>query len=483
MASPCWVLAFVRLGCVTGYSQPFIVHPGAPAVLRLNIPPGSPSPGAPLATQPSVAVFDSFNNLLWTGAGLAITASLIVPPTPPWPSMQLANGSVTAATPVQPVLTGHAVVAMDPSRPAVAVWTDLGVDVAGKGYVLLFSAAGAPPPASCASAGFDVRPGAAARLAMLQQPEGFRCAEPLKVQPIVAFSDAGGNLVPPPSTTAAAITVVLLSQGGIPSTGLLLSGNVVVNATNSSTTAIMAAATAGFAAPPQAAAEYTNLALVAGELTTDRGLRLRFYAAATGVATVDSRTFDSGGAARQLVISGIPAAGTAIAAGTPLWPVVSMVDLSGVQVEWWPVGTVRPSATLSVGAAATGVAPRVSGPTSTLLLLGVATFKGVQLVTACANATNAAMVSSGGKGFPLTFSLLGLQVTYTLTNKKNTMPLQIAAHTPAQIHTPFSCHEKSQPPIPLSPSSISIFSSSSPTPTLTPFLPCPHLLTNYIPKE
>src|SRR5690606_555288 len=71
-------------------------------------------------------------------------------------------------------------------------FTDLAIDKAGSGYMLLFSTASI---GTATSQALDIAVGVAVRVAIVSQPGGAVATMPFSAQPVVSIVDAGGNIV------------------------------------------------------------------------------------------------------------------------------------------------------------------------------------------------------------------------------------------------------------------------------------------------
>jgi len=116
-------------------SASFTISPAAPVKLVITVQPAGAEAGAPFATQPKVAVEDSYGNVV-SSSRASITLSI----TP---------GSGTPGA----VLSGTTTLVADDGLGGLAVFTDLSIDRAGEGYTLTATSRGLAPATSEA---FDV---------------------------------------------------------------------------------------------------------------------------------------------------------------------------------------------------------------------------------------------------------------------------------------------------------------------------------------
>jgi len=293
-------------------SGPFTVRPGAAAGLAFTEEPTDVTAGAAFATTVAVAVRDTFGNVVTTSAA-PITLEVQSGP---------AGASLTAAGP-------------SAASAGIATFPSLRIHKAGA-YALR---AVSPALASGTSAAFEVRPGALARIAFVDEPSSVEVRSTLA--PVrVGLEDAFGNRTP---GTGAPVTLSLTVVS--PSAGVL-------------TGTLSQAPAAGLAA-------FTDLSI-------DRvGTGYRLHASLPGQATVTSRAFDVVPApADKLAFVVGPSSVTAGAAIAPAVQVAFVDRFGGVSASTAQVTltlvTNPGGATLSGGGAAAAVG-------------GVATFASVSL--------------------------------------------------------------------------------------------------------
>ena len=170
------------------YSARFYVVAGVPTGLKLiQQPLGGPG-GYIFEKQPIVGVVDLSENLCSVDDD-SITVSIGQ------------NGGVIGR------LSGTQVLQIS---SGIASFTDLSIDLAGRGYTLLFYS---DLYGSVETESFDVTTGPAFRLAMQRQPADSRILQLLSTQPSVQVLDKGGNLV---RGWSGIVTVFIQSVGRSP---------------------------------------------------------------------------------------------------------------------------------------------------------------------------------------------------------------------------------------------------------------------------
>ncbi|HJS47622.1 MAG TPA: Ig-like domain-containing protein [Gemmatimonadales bacterium] len=166
-----------------GESDPFLIRPGAPAVLGFTTDPGDSPAGSDLRPVPAVAVFDAFGNPVPVD-GRSVTLSLAANP-----AGGTLSGTLSANT-----------------SAGVASFPDLSINVAGAGYALRAQSAGL---SEATGTTFAITPGAAAALRFGQQPANTIAGRVITPAVTVLITDAFGN---PTGSGAAQVTLAL--QGG-----------------------------------------------------------------------------------------------------------------------------------------------------------------------------------------------------------------------------------------------------------------------------
>jgi len=144
-----------------------------------------------------------------------------------------------------------------PSVVGLATFTDLGIDVAGAGYVLMATSEGLR---HSLSAPFDVRAGVPAGLAFSIEPGNGRGGVPLSPQPVIRIIDVAGNVVDTDSVT---VSVCLEDLSG----GAMLGGDTAIRSVDG-------------------IARFTDLRV------DKSGTSYRLIATSSGLATAASRSFD-----------------------------------------------------------------------------------------------------------------------------------------------------------------------------------------------
>ena len=158
-------LVFSAPGVASATSASFIVSPGQAAALRIRTQPAGATSGRPFATQPMIEVIDAGGNVV-PSATPVVTASVA------GGAGKLTNFSATAAA-------------------GVATFTSLGISATAVAHTIVFSAAGLT---SVTSASFDVAPGAATQLVILQDPSSNPVSGAVFTrQPIIGAVDDAGN--------------------------------------------------------------------------------------------------------------------------------------------------------------------------------------------------------------------------------------------------------------------------------------------------
>ena len=317
-------------GVAGAASSAFDVTAGPPARLAFTGQPAGATAGAALAPAAQVAIQDADGNLV-AGAVNTVTVEI-------------------GANPGGGTLSGTRSAVASGGR---AVFPALSIDRPGTGYTLRATATGLSP---ATSSPFNITVGPAMRVAFTVQPRTTAAGAVIAPAVRVAVQDSCGNLV------ATAANTITLAIGDNPAGGTL-SG------------ARSAAAAAG-------------IATFAG-LSLDRaGRGYTLTAAAPGLGTATSATFDviPAPAAKLAFMAQPPYA----AAGSTLMPAVKVAvqDALGNTVT-----TSLASVTLAIGTNPGGGS--LSGTTTAAAVAGVATFAGLK-------------VSRAGNGYTLVASTSGL---------------------------------------------------------------------------
>lgn len=312
------VLEASAQGLPSATSAPFDVAPAAAETLRFVAEPQGTTAGQTLAPAPELELLDRFGNRVGVDTPVTLT---------------LAGGALLGTTTLM-------------TSGGAARFDTLRIEVAGRGYALVAAAPMLPQVAMATSAAFDVAPGMASALRVLQAPMAGVAGQRLAPAAVVEVDDAFGNAV---TDSTAAITIAL--AGG--PTGVALGGTLTRS-------------------PMAGLATYDDL-------TIDRaapGYLLR--ATSPGLAQADSAAFAvSPDAAVRLAYRTLPAAA---AAGTALAAVeVEAQDALG------NVAPVAASVTLALATNPGGAA--LQGTTSIPLSAGAARFSDLRIDVAAAGYT------------------------------------------------------------------------------------------------
>lgn len=171
-------------------STVFNVTSGTGARLNFVVQPSATAAGAVIAPAVQVELLDAAGNRVTT-TGVPVTIALGANP----------GGAALSGTAAVNTVNG------------VATFGDLSLNRTGADYTLVASS---PPFTTATSAAFDVTPGAAARLAFVQQPSNVVAGAAMVPAVSVEVQDALGNRV---TTSSAAVTVALTAPGGATLTG------------------------------------------------------------------------------------------------------------------------------------------------------------------------------------------------------------------------------------------------------------------------
>ncbi len=304
-------------GLTSGETAPFTVAQTA-TKLAYTGQPGGASAGLPFTTQPVISVLDAENNVALNYDG-PVTVSI-------------KEGTGRAGAVLSGTTTLDAVA-------GIATFTDLSLDLAGPGYVLVADSGTLTPAESTA---FTVAQ-TPAKLAYALQPGGASAGLPFAVQPIVLVRDAENNLVP-----AYDGPVTISIKDGTGREGAAPSGTTTVNAV------------AGIAT-------FTDLSLdLAGAgyvLVADSGT----------LAAAESAPFAVAQTPTKIAFAVQPGGATAgLAFATQ--PVVQVRD-----AEDNVVAAYTGAVTLSIKAGTGTPGAVLSGPTTVNAVGGVATFAGLSI--------------------------------------------------------------------------------------------------------
>lgn len=321
-----------------------------PARLAFTVQPSGAAAGGAITPAVQVAVRDSLGNNVADAANL-----------------------VTVAIGTNPAGGAFAGTASRSAVGGIATFSDLSVDKAASGYTLTASASGL---VGATSAGFDIAPGAASRLAFSVPPSTATAGTPITPTVQVTVQDAFGNTV---SSAGAAVTIGVGTNAG--------GGTLAGTATR---TAVNGIATFSDVSIDKAGTGYT------------------LTATATGLAGAASAPFSvAPGLATRLAFTVQP---TSTVAGRTIAPAVQVT----VQDQFGnTVAAATPQIALGLGA--NPGAGALAGTTSRSAASGVATFSDLSIamagggytLTAAASglaaATSAAFDVSAGAAVKLTF--------------------------------------------------------------------------------
>ena len=302
----------------------------APTQLAFTVQPSAAAAGGAIAPAVQVAIWDSLGN---TVAGAAMLVTVAVGTNP--------SGGTLGGT------TGKSAVG------GIATFSDLSLDKAASGYTLTASASGL---GGATTAGFDITPGAASRLAFSVLPSTATAGSPITPTLQVTVQDAFGNTA---GTAAAVVTIAIGTNAG----GGTLAGTANRSAVNGIATF--------------------------SDLSIDKaGTGYTLTAAATGLAGAASAPFNvTPGLATRLAFT---VQLTGLVAGKTITPAVQVA----VQDQFGNVvPAAAPQITLALGANPGGGA--LAGNTSTSAVNGVAIFADLSLAKA-------------GVGYTLTAAAVGL---------------------------------------------------------------------------
>jgi MYXO-CTERM domain-containing protein len=330
-------------------SSTFDITAGTPYRVSITQQPSDITAGSVIAPAVTATVYDRYGN---TATQATVPVSVSLGNNPGGSTL----GGTTSVTPVN----------------GVATFSDLSLDKVGLSYTLV---AGASSVYTDTSVGFDVRVGAAAKLAFTAAPTGnVGSTSPFMVK--VAVRDAGGNLVTSASTQ---VTLSLANAAGA-----TLSGNLVATTVNGEAT-------------------------FSGLSVDKAGTGYQLQASAPSFASVASPAFGvTPGSAAVLAFLTQPLNGTAGAVFTPAVR-VAVLDNQG--------NTVASGASISLSLGTNPAGGSLSGTKVVAAVNGVATFgelsiarasTGYQLVAhseGLADATSTAFDIAPGAKAALTFTV------------------------------------------------------------------------------
>ncbi len=321
----------------TGTSSGFNITPGVATQLEFSTQPGGGTAGSSWSQQPVVTIQDAFGNTA-TSSSVSITLAIGTNP-----GTGTLSGTSTAA-----------------ASSGVATFSGLSINKSGTGYTLTASSTGLT---LATSSGFNITVGSATRLAFTTQPGGGTAGIAWSQQPLVTVQDALGNTVTSSSAS------IILSIGTNPGSGVL-SGTVTVNAAS-------------------------GVATFAGLSLDKVGTNYTLLASSTGLSGATSSMFSiSAGTATQIVFTTQPG-GAASSTAFATQPVVTIQDAYGNTVTSGADAGAPLTMSLNSG---TGT---LSGTTSAIAVLGVATWSGLSIDTVGTKALQARkpdLTGSSGTG-------------------------------------------------------------------------------------
>ncbi len=299
----------------TATSSGFNITPGVATQLEFSTQPGGGTAGSSWSQQPVVTIQDAFGNTA-TSSSVSITLAIGTNP-----GTGTLSGTSTAA-----------------ASSGVVTFSGLSINKSGTGYTLTASSTGLT---LATSSGFNITVGSATRLAFTTQPGGGTAGIAWSQQPLVTVQDALGNTVTSSSAS------IILSIGTNPGSGVL-SGTVTVNAAS-------------------------GVATFAGLSLDKVGTNYTLLASSTGLSGATSSMFSiSAGTATQIVFTTQPG-GAASSTAFAIQPVVTIQDAYGNTVTSGADAGAPLTMSLNSG---TGT---LSGTTSAIAVLGVATWSGLSI--------------------------------------------------------------------------------------------------------
>lgn len=358
-------------GGTAAVSTAITVNPGTPSKLGFTVQPARGIPGVSFAVQPSVAVLDANNNVVFTDPPRAITLAIQTNP-----------GGGTLTCTANPVSTVN----------GVANFSGCRINTVGVGYMLRATASGLT---SGDSALFDV----ADRLVFTTQPSTTAGAgTAFATQPVVAVRAGASNTAVNDQGTV----VVLSIKAGTGTTGATLTCDGGLSKTVTNGVASFSGCRIDKISPTSPANPY------------------KIVAAAINLTPAESTNVTiTAGPAAKLGFTAQPNAGVASQA-FPIQPVVAVQDAGGNTVTTGTNSTA--TVTLSLGAGSpVGAVLTCSGGLSKAAVAGLATFSGC-LVNAAGTYTLIATASNLAAGTTLTsatsnaFVVTAVAATITLTN-------------------------------------------------------------------
>ena len=179
-------------------SSAFNITPGTPTKLAFIQNPTNTAAGSNMTPAVTVAVEDANGNVETTDNATKVTLAIGTNP----------GGGTLSGSVAVTVIAG------------VATFSSLSINKTGTGYTL--SASSTPTYTAATSSAFNITPGAASKLAFVQNPTNTAAGSPISPAVTVAVEDANGNV-----ETGDGTTTVSLAIGTNPTAGTLSGGSAV----------------------------------------------------------------------------------------------------------------------------------------------------------------------------------------------------------------------------------------------------------------
>jgi hypothetical protein len=321
-----YTITATATGLFGATSAAFDISAGVPQRLTMVSQPSGGQYGVAFATQPSVAVVDSLNNVVTSYAGAVV----------------LAVTPLTGASGATLTCTGGLSKAL---ASGIAAFAGCAIDKPAAGYTLTATMTGVTNAVSTA---FTITPGAASQLAFSVQPAGASAGVAFTIQPKVKVLDAAGNIV---TGSSAVIALAITAGSGTGGATFSCTGSTSATAVN-------------------------GVATFAGCKIDLVGNGYMLTTTSTALTGVDSAAFAvAAGPAAKLTFTVQPA-GAAVGTAFTTQPVIAIQDAGGNTVA-----TSVASVTLSIttGTGTSGAALTCTGGLTTAAVNGLATFSGCQL--------------------------------------------------------------------------------------------------------
>jgi hypothetical protein len=179
---------------------------------------GKAQGGIAFTNQPKVVVRDGTANFT-TNKAVNDDTTLV--------TLSIKNGTGTAGAVLTCDQAGNVKIAVD----GVAQFSGCKIDKSGTGYKLVATSSPAYGSNAFESAAFDVVAGPATKLTFTTQPAGANAGQAFTTQPVVAITDAGGNVAT--TGVSANVTLAIGTNPGVPAGVLTCTpGNTVATATS-----------------------------------------------------------------------------------------------------------------------------------------------------------------------------------------------------------------------------------------------------------